>query len=128
YTGMAVLFITHDLGVIAETCDDVAVMYAGRIVERAGVHALFAAQRHPYTQGLLNSLAARAPAPRQMLPVIAGQVPDVLARPAGCVFANRCARRTDICATRPPLENLAPGHAAACFHPLNTHPSHEAQP
>src|SRR5690606_32864721 len=70
YTGMAVLFITHDLGVIAETCDDVAVMYAGRIVERAGVHALFAAPRHPYTQGLLNSLAARAPAPRQMLPVI----------------------------------------------------------
>src|SRR5690606_34235497 len=83
-SGMAVLFITHDLGVIAETCDRVAVMYAGRVIEQADVHSLFAQPRHPYTQGLINSLAARAPQPQQPLPAIAGQVPDVHQRPLGC--------------------------------------------
>jgi peptide/nickel transport system ATP-binding protein len=118
-SGMAVLFITHDLGVIAETCDKVAVMYAGRVVEQANVRDLFAQPHHPYTQGLMNSLAARAPVPQQPLPAIPGQVPDVHERPAGCSFANRCTRRTDICATLPPLEAIEPHHLAACFHPLN---------
>lgn len=118
-SGMAVLFITHDLGVIAETCDKVAVMYAGRVIEQADVRALFAQPHHPYTQGLMNSLAARAPVPQQPLPAIPGQVPDVHERPAGCAFANRCTRRTDICATLPPLDAISPDHFAACFHPLN---------
>ena len=68
----------------------------------------------------MNSLAARAPVPQQPLPAIPGQVPDVHDRPAGCAFSNRCSRRTDICATLPPLEAIMPQHFAACFHPLNT--------
>jgi peptide/nickel transport system ATP-binding protein len=118
-SGMAVLFITHDLGVIAETCDTVAVMYAGRVIEHANVRDLFAQPHHPYTQGLMNSLAARAPVPQQPLPAIPGQVPDVHERLAGCAFANRCGYRTDICATLPPLDTITPHHLAACFHPLN---------
>jgi peptide/nickel transport system ATP-binding protein len=123
-SGMAVLFITHDLGVIAETCNRVAVMYAGRVIETADAQALFARPRHPYTQGLLDSLAARAPHPQQPLAAIGGQVPDVHERPAGCAFANRCARRTDICLQRPALTAIsaqqgdADQHQAACFHPL----------
>ena len=120
---MAVLFITHDLGVIAETCDHVAIMYAGRVIERADVQTLFAAPQHPYTHGLLNSLAARAPVPQQPLPAIRGQVPDVHQRPAGCAFANRCSRRTDICVQLPPLQatsvaNTHADHVVACFHPV----------
>jgi peptide/nickel transport system ATP-binding protein len=116
-SGMAVLFITHDLGVIAETCDRVAVMYAGRVIEAADAQSLFAQPQHPYTQGLLDSLAARAPRPQQPLAAIAGQVPDVHERPSGCAFANRCARRTDICLQRPELTAVASCHEAACFHP-----------
>ncbi|MET0379775.1 MAG: ABC transporter ATP-binding protein [Spongiibacteraceae bacterium] len=126
-SNMAVLFITHDLGVIAETCDKVAVMYAGRVIEHANVRDLFAQPHHPYTQGLMNSLAARAPMPQQPLPAIPGQVPDVHERPAGCAFSNRCARRTDICAMLPPLDAITPQHFAACFHPLNAPSTHSAE-
>jgi peptide/nickel transport system ATP-binding protein len=115
-TGMAVLLITHDLGVIAETCERVAVMYAGRIVEQATVADLFANPCHPYTRGLLASLPARSAAPQQPLATIGGQVPALGARPAGCVFANRCYARTDICSELPPLENIQPDHAVACFN------------
>jgi peptide/nickel transport system ATP-binding protein len=114
-SAMAVLLITHDLGVIAETCQRVAVMYAGRIVEQAGVEELFAQPRHPYTQGLLASLPARAERPQIPLATIGGQVPDIDARPAGCTFSNRCAWRTDICGEVPPL-NGDDNHAVACFH------------
>jgi peptide/nickel transport system ATP-binding protein len=130
-TGMAVLLITHDLGVIAETCERVAVMYAGRIVEQAGVAELFANPSHPYTRGLLASLPARSSAPQQPLATIGGQVPALDARPAGCTFANRCHARTDVCAALPllesvpgspvppdnvPSENVPADHAVACFN------------
>jgi peptide/nickel transport system ATP-binding protein len=114
-SNMAVMLITHDLGVIAETCQRVAVMYAGRIVEQATVAELFAQPRHPYTQGLLASLPARAERPQIPLATIGGQVPDIDARPAGCAFSNRCAWRTDICVEIPPLNGDA-AHAVACFH------------
>jgi peptide/nickel transport system ATP-binding protein len=115
-TGMAVLLITHDLGVIAETCERVAVMYAGRIVEQAGVAELFANPCHPYTRGLLDSLPARSSAPQQPLATIGGQVPALDSRPAGCVFANRCYARTDICSALPTLEDVQPDHTVACFN------------
>ncbi len=120
---MAVLLITHDLGVIAETCERVAVMYAGRIVEQASTAQLFAQPRHPYTRGLLASLPARSVAPQQMLATIGGQVPDLDARPAGCVFGNRCYARSAICSEFPRLEdvhagleNSEPVHSVACFN------------
>ncbi|MDB6062340.1 MAG: peptide transporter ATP-binding protein [Verrucomicrobiaceae bacterium] len=113
-SNMAVLLITHDLGVIAETCQRVAVMYAGRIVEQASVEELFEQPRHPYTQGLLASLPARAAQPQTPLATIGGQVPDIDARPPGCAFSNRCAWRSDICSEVPVLEGES--HAVACFH------------
>ncbi len=119
---MAVLLITHDLGVIAQTCDRVAVMYAGRIVEEAAVGDLFAQPRHPYTRGLLSSLPARATATQIPLATIGGQVPSVDARPHGCAFSNRCQLRSDICARLPVLEKQSPtpdnsdSHAVACFN------------
>ncbi|HEY3700534.1 MAG TPA: ABC transporter ATP-binding protein, partial [Spongiibacteraceae bacterium] len=99
--GMAMLLITHDLGVIAETCDRVAIMYAGRIVEEATVTDLFAQPRHPYTRGLMNSLPARAKATQIPLLTIGGQVPGIDERPTGCAFSNRCRWRSDICAQLP---------------------------
>ena len=114
-TNMSVLLITHDLGVIAETCQRVAVMYAGRIVEQASVEQLFTQPRHPYTRALLNSLPARAIQPQVPLTTIAGQVPALDARPAGCSFSNRCAWRTDQCARLPLLETNE-DHAVACFN------------
>ncbi|NWG74070.1 MAG: ABC transporter ATP-binding protein, partial [Rubrivivax sp.] len=85
--GTALLFITHDMGVIAEMCDDVAVMYAGRVVERRPVVPLFEAPRHPYTRGLLDSVPRRGVAHKAELPTIEGTVPSLLAPPAGCRFA-----------------------------------------
>jgi peptide/nickel transport system ATP-binding protein len=114
--GMAVLLITHDLGVIAETCERVAVMYAGRIVEQTSAVQLFAQPHHPYTRGLLASLPARSSAPQKMLATIGGQVPDLSARPAGCIFSNRCYARSEICTQLPLLEEAAPGHNVACFN------------
>ncbi|HSG91302.1 MAG TPA: ABC transporter ATP-binding protein [Pseudomonadales bacterium] len=116
-TGMAMILITHDLGVIAETCDEVAVMYAGRIAERAPVETLFAAPRHPYTVGLLASIP-RLDSPRKTrLPTIEGQVPGLLDMPAGCRFAGRCPHRTELCdQTPPPLVDLGGDHLIACHH------------
>ncbi len=113
--GMAVLFITHDLGVIAETCEHVAIMYAGRIAEQASVADLFAQPSHPYTRALLASLPALARAPQTALPAIAGQVPAVDQRPLGCPFANRCDWRIDDCDRRPPLVEIGDSHASACI-------------
>ncbi|HOC72335.1 MAG TPA: ABC transporter ATP-binding protein [Candidatus Hydrogenedentes bacterium] len=114
-TGMAVLLITHDLGVVAETADAVAVMYAGRIVERAPVAELFANPAHPYTRELFQSLPVlNAGAAR--LHAIRGSVPPATAYPAGCRFHPRCSRALPVCALRePPVAEVGPGHTAACW-------------
>ncbi|MEO0761198.1 MAG: ABC transporter ATP-binding protein, partial [Pseudomonadota bacterium] len=114
--GMALLFVTHDLGLVAEIADHVAVMYAGRVVERAPVGALFAAPQHPYTAALLGSLP-RVDARREALAVIEGQVPPIDAMPAGCAFAPRCASARDRCRLQDPV--IGAGEAAtACHFPL----------
>jgi len=115
--GMSVLMITHDLGVVAEVCEEVMVMYAGRIVERAGVATLFAHPRHPYTVGLLSS-SPRLGTRRAELPAIPGVVPSPDQRGAGCYFAARCPRVQDRCHSESPaLAALGDGHEAACWNP-----------
>jgi oligopeptide/dipeptide ABC transporter ATP-binding protein len=112
--GLTVLLITHDLGVVAQTCDRVAVMYAGKIVESADVHTLFAHPRHPYTVGLLNSLPLSGDQEGE-LSAIPGSVPSPLAMPAGCRFAPRCEHARALChAEMPelePVEGAASGAA-----------------
>jgi oligopeptide/dipeptide ABC transporter ATP-binding protein len=113
--GMALLLITHDLGVVAEQADEVAIMYAGRIVERAPVLAIFEHPLHPYTQALFRSIPGIG-GRRERLETIPGQVPDLLHLPSGCSFRDRCARAIDECAAAvPPLEEKAAGHRAACI-------------
>jgi oligopeptide/dipeptide ABC transporter ATP-binding protein len=113
--GMALLLITHDLGVVAEQADNVAIMYAGKIVERASTEAIFNKPLHPYTVGLLNSLPSAAGEKKQRLDAIPGVVPSPLHLPSGCRFRDRCPRAADICAqTEPLLEEKDPGHTAAC--------------
>ena len=114
--GMAVILITHDLGVIAETCDDVLVMYAGRVAEQAPVEALFRQPVHPYTRGLLASMPRLTTPRKSRLPVIEGMVPSLRDLPPGCRFANRCPHVQPRCAAGTPvLEPVAAGHAASCF-------------
>ena len=113
--GMAIMLITHDLGVIAETCNDVVVMYAGRVAESGPVQNIFNRPTHPYTRGLLDSIP-KLDAPRKSrLKVIEGMVPGLSELPTGCRFQNRCPYRVDRCATQPPLETVEPGHATACW-------------
>jgi len=123
--GAATILITHDLAVVAETADRIAVMYAGRIVEEATAEQLFASPRHPYTHGLLGSVPhiadLDAETGRERLPEIPGTVPALWALPPGCAFAPRCPRAGERCAAaRPPLDELAPGHRAACWYPVET--------
>jgi len=114
-TGMGIILITHDLGVIAEMADDVAVMYAGRVVERASARDLFDDPQHPYTLGLLGSVP-RLDLDRERLTAIEGSVPPPFAWPPGCRFAPRCPFAEPACdAAPPPLRELAPGHEAACL-------------
>ncbi|MFL9626877.1 ABC transporter ATP-binding protein [Aeromonas jandaei] len=116
-TGMAILFITHDLGVVAELCDEVVVMYAGRAVEQADVYTLFANPRHPYTHGLLGAIPRIDGQPKQLLNTIRGQVPALHEMPAGCRFANRCPHASDRCSREvPAVEQLTPHHGVACHH------------
>ena len=113
-TGTAIILITHDLGVVAEMADDVAVMYAGQIVERAPVAALFARPEHPYTVGLLGSIP-KLDEKRERLPSIEGRVPDMTRPPEGCRFASRCPFVEPACrATAPQLVEVAPGHLSRC--------------
>ena len=113
--GMAVLLITHALGVVAEMADRVAVMYAGRVVGTAGVEAIFAEPRHPYTKGLLASAPDLAEA-QTRLATIPGTVPNLLHKPPGCCFWPRCPIAAAWCREgEPPLVELAPGHQAACW-------------
>ena len=114
-TGMALVLISHDLGVVAETCGRVAVMYAGRMVEQAPTSRLFAAPTHPYTQGLLGALPP-LDSPRMPLSAIPGGVPEPWAMPPGCAFAPRCAHRSAACdAATPATMTLAHDHKVACL-------------
>ncbi|WP_421247037.1 ABC transporter ATP-binding protein [Aeromonas jandaei] len=116
-TGMAIIFITHDLGVVAELCDEVVVMYAGRAVEQADVFELFDHPRHPYTHGLMSSIPRLEDEPKSLLKTIKGQVPALHEMPAGCRFANRCPHASERCNREvPAVEQLAPHHGVACHH------------
>jgi oligopeptide/dipeptide ABC transporter ATP-binding protein len=113
--GMSVMYITHDLGVVAETCDRVMVMYAGQIVEKADVAELFTKPGHPYTQGLLKAIP-RLNTKRERLYVIKGMVPHFADMPVGCSFHPRCPYVADQCVEqKPTLREITEGHQAACW-------------
>lgn len=114
--GMSVILITHDLGVIAETCDEVVVMYAGKVAERGTVFDIFDRPSHPYTQGLLRSIPTLETVPKSTLNVIEGMVPGLRDLPQGCRFENRCPKATDQCREAPPSEELIEGmHRVSCY-------------
>ena len=114
-SGAAIILITHDLGVVAEVCDEVAVMYAGEIVERASVDELFASPQHPYTVGLLGSIP-RLDRRTSHLATIEGMVPNMANPPQGCRFAARCPFASEACvAAPPPLKSLSPGRWSRCI-------------
>lgn len=114
-TGTAIVLITHDLGVVAEVADEVVVMYAGRIVERGPVHALFNEPQHPYTVGLLGSIP-RLDTEHKRLASIEGQVPTPMQMPPGCSFADRCPFALAECRIAPPpLRDVGQGHQSACL-------------
>ena len=114
-SGAAIILITHDLGVVAEVCDEVAVMYAGEIVERAPVDELFTAPQHPYTVGLLGSIP-RLDYRAEQLATIDGMVPNMTQPPSGCRFAARCPFVLEACTKTPPaLANVGPDHVSRCI-------------
>jgi oligopeptide/dipeptide ABC transporter ATP-binding protein len=116
--GMAVILITHNLGIVAGHCNRAAVMYAGRFVETAMVRPLFASPQHPYTLGLLACVPRLDRPAKSTFPSIPGTPPDLAARPPGCPFHPRCPRATERCAIEPPeLAALLPMHHVACWHP-----------
>jgi oligopeptide/dipeptide ABC transporter ATP-binding protein len=123
----AILLITHDLGVVAEMCDNVAVMYAGRVVEKASVIDLFKEPKHPYTWGLLNSLPTMT---RERLEPIEGQPPLITEMPPGCSFAPRCKKRMDVCDTSFPLAATEGAqHEVSCYlYPGSFHPEQSQTP
>jgi oligopeptide/dipeptide ABC transporter ATP-binding protein len=120
--GMAIILITHDMGVVAENADRVVVMYAGRKVEEAPVDELFERPAHPYTEGLLRSIpsleeASSADRTRNRLNEIKGMVPSLARLPPGCSFAPRCRYASEQCrSVSPPLSELRPSHWVACWH------------
>jgi len=114
--GMSVILITHDLGVIAEVCQQVVVMYAGKVAETGSVYDLFDSPKHPYTQGLLSSIPRLDSVPKSKLNTIEGMVPGLLDLPAGCRFENRCPRADETCASSPPpLELVSDSHKVSCY-------------
>jgi peptide/nickel transport system ATP-binding protein len=113
--GMSVILITHDLGVIAETCDDVVVMYAGKVAETGNVFDIFDRPSHPYTKGLLASIPTLETVPKSKLSVIEGMVPGLQDLPKGCRFENRCPYSIEDCIqNQPSLENVGEGHQVSC--------------
>lgn len=111
---MSVLLITHDLGIVAETADKIAIMYAGRIVEYTDVHTIFKNPLHPYTKGLLESIP-KIDRQQKRLPAISGAVPDLTHLPTGCAFNPRCSLAVEQCRIKiPPLREISTGHLAAC--------------
>lgn len=115
--GMAILFITHDLGVVAEICDSVTVMYAGKVVEQADIKTLFNKPRHPYSKGLMNSRVTLDTTNEESLSTISGNVPSIGSWPNGCRFENRCELATKTCLEEaPPLRPKESNHLVACFN------------
>jgi peptide/nickel transport system ATP-binding protein len=117
-SGLALLWITHDLAVVSALADEICVMYAGRIVERGPADAVLTRPLHPYTRGLLESVPGDA-APGGPLPQIPGQTPSLLRLPAGCAFRARCARASGACAAAPEMAAHAADRAVRCFHPMD---------
>jgi peptide/nickel transport system ATP-binding protein len=114
--GMSVILITHDLGVIAETCDDVVVMYAGKVAEQGSVYDIFDRPSHPYTRGLLSSIPTLNAIPKSTLSVIEGMVPGLRDLPPGCRFENRCPYASERCSEAPPPEEtIAELHRVSCY-------------
>jgi oligopeptide transport system ATP-binding protein len=118
--GMSLIWITHDLGIIAGLADRVIVMYAGYIVEEANVDELYENAAHPYTKALLRSLPQLDDSENGPLETIEGLPPDLMHLPIGCPFTPRCSYYRDICNLNPPLENIAPGHKIACWVDIQT--------
>lgn len=113
---MAVIFITHNLGVVADICDSVTVMYAGHIVEQGSARDIFYYTKHPYTQGLLRSTPSIDPDNNERLIPIPGEPVNLLALPDGCPFARRCTQCMEKClAEKPPKTEFSPGHIAYCW-------------
>jgi len=117
----ALIFVSHDLGIIANLSDRVIIMYAGRCMEVASTEQIFSAPLHPYTEGLLSSAPSMSSTRQNPLRPIEGVLPDLTRLPPGCPFAPRCRYRTAVCEqVMPPLEMHAPDHLAACHHPVRT--------
>ena len=116
--GVAMLIITHNLGVVARYADRVNVMYAGRIIEQAAAREIYANPRHPYTLGLLRSVPRLDEPRRARLDPIQGQPPDLTRLPPGCAFAPRCAYRIERCGEAPPLVDVGPAHTSACWEAM----------
>ena len=113
-----VVFVSHSLGLVSELCDEVVVLYAGTIVERADVATLFAHPKHPYTKALIQCEPRADDGPDQPLVSISGSLPDLSSLPEGCIFAPRCPHATEICGQKsPPLAERGVNHLAACWHP-----------
>jgi oligopeptide/dipeptide ABC transporter ATP-binding protein len=118
--GCSILFISHHLGVIAELCDVVVVMYAGEVVESGSIREVFIDPKHPYTQRLLECDPARIAQPTRELPVIEGSLPDLVNLPDGCIFRERCSKATGRCEIEQPM--LSGDHHQAACHLLETSP------
>jgi peptide/nickel transport system ATP-binding protein len=116
-TGVALIWITHDLAIVSSLADEICVMYAGRIVERGPADEVLTQPRHPYTRGLLDSVPGEIE-PGSVLPQIQGSTPSLLRLPPGCAFRQRCDRADDVCQALPELSVLEPGREARCHHPL----------
>ncbi|MDA8747572.1 ABC transporter ATP-binding protein [Litoreibacter sp.] len=114
-TGMGTIMITHDLGVVAEIADSVAVMYGGQVVEQGPVADVFNNPQHPYTIGLMSAMP-QLDKPGTRLAIVPGTVPTIANMPAGCRFRTRCAFAAQTCETRPPLSNIAKSHDVACHY------------
>jgi oligopeptide/dipeptide ABC transporter ATP-binding protein len=112
--GCSILFISHHLGVIAELCDEVVVMYAGEVVEAGSVRDVFHNPAHPYTRALLECDPGHIKEKTRNLPTIPGSIPDLVSLPGGCIFADRCPQRHDACTEHPVLSEASAGHRAAC--------------
>ncbi|WP_416797427.1 ABC transporter ATP-binding protein [Ciceribacter azotifigens] len=126
-TGMATVFISHDLGAVSQVCDRVCVMYAGRIVEQGSIEQLFSEPRHPYTRGLFDAIP-RIDGPRNRLVPIPGTVPNPKTMPFGCAFEPRCAHACKDCSQeRPALSPMDDGRRLACFSPVPAARSHSVK-